>query len=286
MSLQGERINLGYFLALGRYAKSEEMNYWKKRSDASGWDVKRFVDNHASWLASSQGAIELEATLLRATEAAWSKNHLYRMTSQGTVYARFARQVGRGWRTYVDMINILTEDMDRDKKFKESVVRQSYKDAAITPSGNDVWGWVNGLGSKKPYAQMMAEHLIWKAGKQGKNTSALDSSPRGAVAEAFNVTNARLVAAGGGNLVAAGGGNLVAAGGGNLVAAGGGNIALIGNGRLIVLTGSALQNALASGLVGNDGASIMSIDGARLVGNDGASLARMIRVDAASFIPR
>lgn len=286
MSLLGERINLGYFLALGRYAKLEEMRYWKGRSDASSWDVRKFVDNHAAWLATSQGNVELEATILRATEAAWSKTNLYRTTSQGTNYARFYKQVGRGWRTYVDLINILTEEMDRDKKFKENVVRQSYKDAAITPSGNDVWGWVNGLGSKKPYAQMMAEHLIWKAGKQGKSTSGLSRSPSGAVAEAMRVSNANLVAAGGGNLVAAGGGNLVAAGGGNLVAAGGGNITLIGDGRLVVLTGNGIQSGLASGLVGNDGASIMSIDGARLVGNDGASLARLVRVDASSFINR
>jgi len=285
-NIQAQRVNLGYFLALGRYAKLAEQQYWSGRSDARSWDVKLFVDNHAAWLASSQGVVELEATILRATEAAWGKNNLYRTTSQGTVYARFNRQVGRSWRTYVDLINILTEEMDRDKKFKETVVRQSYADAAIVPSGTDVYGWVNGLGSKKPYAQMMAEHLIWKAGKQGKSTAGLSRSPSGAIAEALRVSNANLVAAGGGNLVAAGGGNLVAAGGGNLVAAGGGNITLIGDGRLIVLTGNGIQSALASGLVGQDGGTLMSIDGLRLVGNDGASLAKLIRTDAASLIRR
>ncbi|MGC4042994.1 MAG: hypothetical protein QM758_04250 [Armatimonas sp.] len=275
-NLQAQRVNLSYFLTFGRNAKLEELRYWQGRTESRNWEVRQFVDNHAAWFATPQGNVELEATILRATEAAWGKSNLYRTTPQGTVYARYNRQIGRSWRTYVDLVNALTEEMDRDKRFKESVVRQSYADAAIVPSSSDVYGWVNGLGSKKPYILMLAEHLIWKAGKQGKSTAGLTRTPVGVAAEGLKVNNA--------NMVAAGGGNMVAAGGGNMVAAGGGNIMAFGGNRIIPMAGSSMvQLARAIPLIGMDGSTLVGLDGGTLVGNDGASL---VRVDAASLIRR
>lgn len=267
-SLRARRVQLSYYLVFGRFASADEIRYWTGRSDARNWDVQTYVNTHVAFFLSSQGNIELEATIHRATQTAWGQNNLYRTTPQGTVYNRYQGQHGRTWRTFVDLVNLLTEELDRDKKFKESVVKQSYADVAITPKGSDVWGWVNGLGSKKPYAQMVAEHLIWKAGQQGKRIS-LSSSPSGIVAEAFQVGNAKMVAAGGGNMVAAGGGNMVAAGGGNAVPTGGGSIVLlIGNDGSTLLAGSL---AIAQRLVGNDGASFR-IDPNSLVRIDPNSL--------------
>lgn len=269
-SLRAQRVQMSYYLTFGRFASADELRYWTGRSDARNWDVPTYVNTHVAFFLSAQGNVEKEATILRATQTAWGQKNLYRATPQGTVYARYHTQHGRTWRTFVDLVNLLTEEMDRDKTFKESVVRQSYADVAIAPKDSDVWGWVNGIGSKKPYAQMVAEHLIWKAGQQGKRIS-LSSTPGGAVAEAFRVSNAKMVAAGGGNMVAAGGGNMVAAGGGNAVPTNAGNIVLlIGNDGSTLLAGAV---ALAQRLVGNDGASFR-IDPNSLVRIDAASLIR------------
>ena len=269
-SLRARRVQLSYYLTFGRFASADEIRYWTGRSDARNWDVQTYVNTHVAFFLSSQGGIEKESTIFRATQTAWGEKNIFRTTSQGTVYMRYHAQHGRTWRTFVDLVNLLTEEMDRDKKFKESVVKQSYADVAITPKGTDIWGWVNGIGSKKPYAQMVAEHLIWKAGQQGKRIS-LSSSPSGLVAEAFRVGNAKMVAAGGGNMVAAGGGNLVAAGGGNAVPTNAGSIVLlIGNDGSTLLAGAL---AIAQRLVGNDGASFR-IDPNSLVRIDAASLIR------------
>jgi hypothetical protein len=172
-------------------------------------------------------------------KAAWGNQG-----SLGTTYSRYAKGKGTQWKTYVDIVKLLTADMDRDKKFKERVVIQAYADAGITPKSNDVWGWVNGFGNGKSYVQIVAEHYSWKARQSGGGgTAGLSPGPVGV--EALRVPNAGIVALGGGNIVAVGGGNIIALGGANIVALGGGNfqalkaipIVALGGGNLVGFNG-------------------------------------------------
>ncbi|WP_395093271.1 hypothetical protein [Armatimonas sp.] len=209
-----QRIDLSYQVMFGRFAKAEEIQTWKARSDARSWSVQQYVNSHAAWFASPGGFVEVEKTIIRATEAAWGT---WGYQNRPGNYQRFSEQRGKSWKTYVDLVKILTNEMDKDKAFKAKVVKDSYAKAGLSHTESDINGWVNGFGNGKCYLQIVAEHLAWKARQPGgQGTSGLSSSPSRPISEVFQIPNAGIVALGGGNIVALGGGNIVALGGNNL----------------------------------------------------------------------
>ena len=235
---QAQRIELSYQLTFGRAAQAAEINTWKGRSDARSWSVQQYVNSHSAWFISPGGFVEVEKTIIRATEAAWGT---WGYQNRPGIYQRFSEQRGKSWTTYVDLVKILTDEMDKDKTFKAGVVKDSYAKAGLKYTESDINGWVNGFGNGKCYLQIVAEHFSFKARQPGgKGTAGLSNSPSRPMAETLKIPNAGIVALGGGNIVALGGGNIVALGGGHIVALGGGNLNSLKSMGIIAVGGANL----------------------------------------------